>query len=202
MSLLRAQICFRVSRPSPIPRKNPHFFWLACLVELAVENSLLLLCLWGWSTIMSLLRTSTSPYSIICKDLPIFLKLWCMCCCELVLACWLYVCCTLSSLVYIFIWKQSNISLPTPNINIQSPYTVLHTDHNPLHLHSFGYLCFLWQRLYTVDKLQPKSIPCIFIGYSPSQYAYNCLDPLKSKIYTSRHVIFDDNHYYYHSSLN
>jgi hypothetical protein len=25
---------------------------------------------------------------------------------------------------------------------------------------------------YTNNKLQPKSTPCVFIGYPPSQYAY------------------------------
>ncbi|PNX98781.1 hypothetical protein L195_g022038 [Trifolium pratense] len=86
---------------------------------------------------------------------------------------------------------------------MHSPYTILHhKDHNPLHLHSFGCLCFPWLRPYSVNKLQPKSIPCIFVGYSPSQYAYHCLDPITNKIYTSRHVVFHDNHYPYSSIIN
>jgi hypothetical protein len=54
---------------------------------------------------------------------------------------------------------------------------------------------------YNSNKLQPKSIPCVFVGYSPSQYAYRCLDPTANKIYTSRHVVFHDNHFPYTSLI-
>ena len=88
--------------------------------------------------------------------------------------------------------------LPTPNLNMQSPYFTLHKQHHNIRrLHSFGCLCFPWLKPYTHHKLQPKSIPCIFIGYSPSQYAYQCLDPKTNKIYTSRHVVFHDNQFPY-----
>lgn len=42
------------------------------------------------------------------------------------------------------------------------------------------------------NKLQPRSTPCIFLGYAESQYGYLCLDPTSQKIYTSRHVQFFD----------
>jgi hypothetical protein len=41
--------------------------------------------------------------------------------------------------------------------------------------------------------LQPKSIPCIFVGYSLTQNAYNYLDPLTNKLYHSRYVLFNEN---------
>lgn len=34
------------------------------------------------------------------------------------------------------------------------------------------------------------STPCIFLGYSPTQYTYQCLDLTTNKIYTSKHTIF------------
>ncbi|KAJ0054743.1 hypothetical protein Pint_02775 [Pistacia integerrima] len=40
--------------------------------------------------------------------------------------------------------------------------------------------------------MQPKSSPCVFLGYSQVQSAYKCLDLKTQKIYTSRHVIFDE----------
>jgi len=90
--------------------------------------------------------------------------------------------------------------LPTPNLKMKSPYQILHhTKPNPLHLHSFGCLCFPWLKPYTSNKLQPRSTPCIFIGYSTSQYAYQCFDPITHKIYTSRHVSFYDNKFPYTS---
>jgi hypothetical protein len=41
--------------------------------------------------------------------------------------------------------------------------------------------------------MEPKSKPCIFLGYSPTQNAYKCLEPHTHKIYISRHVLFDKN---------
>jgi hypothetical protein len=93
--------------------------------------------------------------------------------------------------------------LPTPILHMQSPYEVLHkTKPNILHLHSFGCLCFPWLKPYTKNKLQPRSTPCIFIGYSSSQYAYHCLDPITEKIYTSRHVSFFDHQFPYKTIIS
>jgi hypothetical protein len=93
--------------------------------------------------------------------------------------------------------------LPTPILHMQSPYEVLHkTKPNILHLHSFGCLCFPWLKPYTKNKLQPRSTPCIFIGYSSSQYAYHCLDPISEKIYTSRHVSFFDHQFPYKTIIS
>ena len=92
--------------------------------------------------------------------------------------------------------------LPTPVLDMQSPYEILHkTKSNIHHLHSFGCLCFPWLRPYTKSKLQPRSTPCIFLGYSPSQYAYHCFDPKTEKIYTSRHVSFFDHQFPYHTMI-
>jgi len=41
---------------------------------------------------------------------------------------------------------------------------------------------------YTANKLEYRSKPCIFLGYS--YVGYRCLDPLTNKVYLSRHVVF------------
>ena len=83
--------------------------------------------------------------------------------------------------------------LPTPILNMKSPYQVLHKKNlTTSHLHSFGCLCFPWLRPYVSNKLQSRSQPCIFLGYAESQYSYICLDPTNHKIYASRHVKFYD----------
>jgi len=65
---------------------------------------------------------------------------------------------------------------------MKSPFEVIYkTQYNPLHLHSFGCLCFPWLKPYTSNKLQPRSQPCIFNGYADTQYAYHCLDPITNK---------------------
>lgn len=61
---------------------------------------------------------------------------------------------------------------------------------------------FQWLQAYTTNKLQPSFSPCIFIGYSPSQYAYQYFDPITHKTYTSRYVKFYDNIYPYTSLSN
>lgn len=92
--------------------------------------------------------------------------------------------------------------LPIPNFDMKTPHQIIyHKNHLVHHLHAFGCLCFPWLRPYTINKLQPRSNPCIFIGYSPSQYAYQCLDPITHKIYTSRHVKFYDNIYPFQSII-
>ena len=92
--------------------------------------------------------------------------------------------------------------MPTPTLHMQSPFEVIHhSTPTHSHLHSFGCLCFPWLRPYIHNKLQPRSTPCIFVGYSSSQYAYLCLDPKTNKLYTSRHVTFFDSHFPYLSLL-
>lgn len=51
-------------------------------------------------------------------------------------------------------------------------------------------MCYPWLRPYTSHKLDSKSKPFVFIGYSMSQSAYFCLDPTTNEVYTSRHVTF------------
>ena len=41
-------------------------------------------------------------------------------------------------------------------------------------------------------KLDPKSLPCVFIGYSMKHKGYKCLYPLTRQVYISRNVVFDE----------
>ncbi|KAI4316002.1 hypothetical protein L6164_024022 [Bauhinia variegata] len=81
--------------------------------------------------------------------------------------------------------------LPTPTLNHLTPYEkLLGTPPNYNNLRSFGCLCYPWLCPYTANKLEPKSAPCVLVGYSPTQHAYHCLDPSTNRVYTSRHVRF------------
>ena len=83
---------------------------------------------------------------------------------------------------------------PTPLLHHKSPFEILFTQFpNYIKLKKFGYLCFPLTWPYNTNKLQPKSIPCIFVGYSLTQNAYSYLDPLTNRLYQSRHVIFHEN---------
>ena len=50
------------------------------------------------------------------------------------------------------------------------------------------------------SKLDPKSIKCIFLGYSPNQKGYRCYSPITKKIYTSMDVTFFEHESYYPKS--
>ena len=81
--------------------------------------------------------------------------------------------------------------LPTTTLNLSSPYELIfHKSPNYSKLKVFGCLCYLWLHPYTSHKLNQRSKPCVFLGYSLSQSAYLCLEPSTSKIYVSRHVQF------------
>lgn len=76
---------------------------------------------------------------------------------------------------------------------MESPYQKLFAaSPNYLKLRVYGCLCFPWLRPYTNHKLEDCSTPCVFIGYSQTQSAYLCLQPITGRIYVSRHVRFDE----------
>jgi len=81
--------------------------------------------------------------------------------------------------------------LPSSVLNNESPYSKLFkTSPNYLKLRVFGCSCFPWLRPYTNHKLERRSQPCVFLGYSLTQSAYLCLDRSSGRVYTSRHVQF------------
>lgn len=81
--------------------------------------------------------------------------------------------------------------MPTVALSNQSAFsTLFKKEPNYKKLRSFGCLCYPWLKPYANNKLQPKSKPCIFVGYSPSQSAYYCMDKTTHRIYVSRHVRF------------
>lgn len=83
--------------------------------------------------------------------------------------------------------------MPTPVLSHASPFgRFFGSDPNYMKLWVFGSLCFPWLRPYTSHKLEHRSSPCVFIGYSLTQSAYLCLEPVTGRIYTSRHVQFDE----------
>lgn len=88
--------------------------------------------------------------------------------------------------------------LPSPVIAHQSPYLKLfNKPPNYLKLRVFGCLCYPWLRPYAQHKLDARSLPCIFLGYSLTQSAYLCLHLPTGRLYTSRHVQFIETQFPY-----
>lgn len=53
-------------------------------------------------------------------------------------------------------------------------------------------MCFPWLHPYAPNKLENRSLPCVFLGYSLTQSGYQCLDPVSGRVYISRHVRFNE----------
>ena len=93
--------------------------------------------------------------------------------------------------------------MPTPVLRNHSTFQKLfQTTPNYHKLHTFGCLCFPWLRPYAPNKLENRSLPCVYLGYSLTQSGYQCLDPVSARVYTSRHVRFNENVFPYHTLIN
>ena len=83
--------------------------------------------------------------------------------------------------------------LPTSLLSYKSPFEALFGRTPNYHKsRTFGCQCYPWLVPYRTNKLQPKSQPCVFLGYSLTQHAFKCLDLHTGKLYLSRHVTFDE----------
>jgi len=67
-------------------------------------------------------------------------------------------------------------------------------------LRTFGCLCFHFLRQYNNHKLDFRSSPCVFFGYSSSHLGYRCFDIASYSIYISRHVRFHEHVYPFDNS--
>jgi len=82
--------------------------------------------------------------------------------------------------------------LPTPTPPHTVPYSTIfikHYDYN--FLNTFGCACYPHTRPYHTHKLQFRSTPCTFLGYSSCHKGYKCLD-VHGKLFISKDVIFDE----------
>lgn len=62
-------------------------------------------------------------------------------------------------------------------------------------LRAFGSACYPCLRALQVHKFDPKSLQCVFVGYSSLHKGYRCLYPPTGKVYITRHAIFDEELY-------
>lgn len=80
--------------------------------------------------------------------------------------------------------------LPSTVLDMHSPYQRL--LHKKVNFESFRSRCYPYLRDYAQDKFSPKSLPCVFMGYSTRHKGYSCLYPPTGRLYISRHVVFDE----------
>jgi hypothetical protein len=83
--------------------------------------------------------------------------------------------------------------MPTPVLSNRSPFvTLFNCQPNYNFLRVFGCACWPNLRPYNKNKFQPRSIQCLFLGYSPQHKGYKCLHLPTKRLYISRDVIFNE----------
>ena len=88
--------------------------------------------------------------------------------------------------------------IPTRVLQDQSPFEVLNKIKPFLnHLRVFGCVSYVMVPGEMRNKLEPKSIRTMFIGYSSSQKGYKCIDPKTRRVHVSREVKFMESKGYY-----
>ena len=81
--------------------------------------------------------------------------------------------------------------LPTSYLDNQSPFQrLLRKSPNYNSLRIFGCLSDAWLKPYAKNKLESKSAPCVYLGFSLSHHCHQCFDPISAKVYLSRDVRF------------
>ena len=83
--------------------------------------------------------------------------------------------------------------LPTPVLKDKSPYEVLTSkkvDYDGLKV--FGCLAYCSTSSKSRNKFQPRSKPCVFIGYPAGYKGYKLLDMESNSVHISRHVVFHE----------
>lgn len=63
------------------------------------------------------------------------------------------------------------------------------------HLRVLGFACYPYLRPVADHKMEPRSLQCVFLGYSPQHKGYRCLYPPIGKVYISRHIVFEEEVY-------
>lgn len=93
--------------------------------------------------------------------------------------------------------------LPSQTLDMGSPYLRLYGRHLYYKmLHTLDFRCFPYLEEYRQHKLDPKSLPCVLIGYSSKHQGYICFYPPTKRVYTSRYVVFDESILPYYTPEN
>jgi len=83
--------------------------------------------------------------------------------------------------------------LPTKTLAMLTPHMALYgSPPSYSHLRVFGCLCYPNMTATARHKLAPRSLPCVFLGYSTHHKGYRCLDTSSNRDIISRHVVFDE----------
>ncbi|KAJ9553858.1 hypothetical protein OSB04_017903 [Centaurea solstitialis] len=85
--------------------------------------------------------------------------------------------------------------MPSVILDGQSPFSVLFPTKSlfPIDPKIFGSTCFVRDTRPNITKLDPKSLKCVFLGYSRLQKGYRCFSPTLNRYIVSQDVTFHEN---------
>jgi hypothetical protein len=92
--------------------------------------------------------------------------------------------------------------LPTKILNHKTPLDTL-KQHIPVpSSHSllprvFGCVVYVHLPPRVRNKLEPRAIKCVFLGYGTTQKGYRCFDPIANRMYTTMDCEFFEESYYF-----
>ncbi|KAG8481821.1 hypothetical protein CXB51_027173 [Gossypium anomalum] len=100
----------------------------------------------------------------------------------------------------LFFWAEAVNSsvyllnkLPTHAVKDKTPFEAWHgLKPTVSHLKIFGCVCYVLVPAERRTKLEKRSVPCIFVGYSSDKKGYRVYDPSTRKILVSRDIRFDE----------
>nr|GFA40948.1 putative RNA-directed DNA polymerase [Tanacetum cinerariifolium] len=91
--------------------------------------------------------------------------------------------------------------LPSRVLDSKCPLEVLQVKQSKIsHLRVFGCTCFVHLSANHHDKLDQRSVKCIFLGYSQTKKGYTCYDAVYGRVYVSRDVRFLERSPYFENS--
>ena len=92
--------------------------------------------------------------------------------------------------------------LPSSTLQFQTPLSVLHDAINTPTVSNlppkvFGCTTFVHLHKPLRNKLEPRALKCVFVGYAQHQKGYRCYHPSTHKLYVTLDVVFQEDKMYY-----
>lgn len=83
--------------------------------------------------------------------------------------------------------------MPCKSLHMTSPYELLfHKTPDLTHLKIFCSSCYPYLLPYARDKLESRTLQCVFLGYALGYKGVICYNLAHNKLWISRHVIHDE----------
>ena len=104
-----------------------------------------------------------------------------------------------------FLWSEAVMMatflinrMPSRVTSMKSPCELIFTENKfPVPPKVFGCTCFVRDHRPSINKLDPRAVKCIFIGYSSGQRGYKCWSPSERRTFVSMDVTFRESEPFY-----